>query len=103
MFEVGSNNDADIFGCVAEGIVAWFDETTAKKMIAAGTVLGSGTFLPLNAAYGDFGPPKAKGFDPVGGVIEFGGDFYKGVQDMFGPKLKKVFKKKPNKKKGKKR
>lgn len=83
--------------------VEWFDETTAKKMIAAGTVLGSGTFLPLHAAYGDHAPPKAKGFDPVGGVIEFGGDFYKGVQGMFGPKSKKVFKKKPSKKKGKKR
>ena len=83
--------------------VEWFDEATAKKMIAAGTVLGSGTFLPLHAAYGDFGPPKAKGFDPIGGVVEFGGDFYKGVQGMFGTKPKRVIRRKPIKKKGKKR
>ena len=82
---------------------AWFDETTAKKMVAAGTVLGSGTFLPLHSAYGDFGPPKAKGFDPVGGVMEFGGDFYKGVQNLFGTKQKRIIRKKPSKKKGKKR
>jgi hypothetical protein len=82
---------------------AWFDETTAKKMIAAGTVLGSGTFLPLHSAYADFGPPKAKGFDPVGGVVEFGGDFYKGVKGMFGTKSKRVIKRRPSKKKGKKR
>ena len=72
-------------------------------MVAAGTVLGSGTFLPLHAAYGDFGPPKAKGFDPVGGVMEFGGDFYKGVQNLFGTKQKRIIRKKPSKKKGKKR
>ena len=84
---------------------AWFDPVMAKKMVAAGTVLGSGTFLPLHAAYGDHAPPKAKGFDPVDGVMEFGGDFYKGVQGLFGAKQKRVIKRKPKKKnkKGKKR